>query len=214
MTCKDIQAKFSEYYDTGDVLLDVAEHLKKCQNCAAEYNEYAKLFNQVRNLPEPALPENFHNDLMNYVHKNKQPIHKLKPVARWNVAFSAVAAAAIVLFFIWFAGGTAQETSPYPIDFMPMDAHIGFEPIEIELSVENESYPLCQETQVYSPFARNIDPIGIDFEPVMFCLEADEPVRSYNLLIVAICLMLLAIGGLVAVNIRKRKLRSTKNLQN
>lgn len=212
MTCKDAQAKFSEYYDSGDALLDVTEHLKQCHNCNNEYREYKELFTQIRNLPEPALPPNFHENMMNFVNRNKEPKTKRKQIIGWNVAFSAVAAAAVVLFFVWF-GGVSEEISQPPIGFMPLEGRMGIDPAGIELYVENEFFldPLeeyeYQDIEYVDLSTGGLEIAEIDFEPVMFCLITDEPspARNNNILIIAICFMLLAFGGWIVINTKHQK---------
>jgi len=207
MTCIDIQARFSEYYDSGcDAVLE--EHLKECPSCAAQYKEYAELFNQVRNLPEPAMTPNFHEDLMEYVHINKQPIHKPKPVAHWNVTFSAVAAAAVVLLFVWFNNGTndiLEEFPQYPIDIMPaIEGRIAPIPSDIELNVENDEFELYDQIQFIDPAPFH----DIDFVPVMFCIEEPPTSRNNHILVIALCLISLAIGGLAVVNTGRKNRRN------
>jgi len=67
MDCRDIQDQFSEYYDDDPQSSSVHIHLENCDKCAAEYEKYAQLIDQVRTLPNPEMPQGFHRKLMAYV---------------------------------------------------------------------------------------------------------------------------------------------------
>ena len=65
MRCNQVQELFSEIYDNqaeGQALL--IKHIENCPDCRAEYDFYCQLFDEVRALPEPELPENFHETAM------------------------------------------------------------------------------------------------------------------------------------------------------
>ena len=83
MDCNECRELFSEYYDAYCDVKNakastshskIKAHLEQCGDCMAAYNEYAFLFNEVRNLPEPEMPENFHKTLMKYVQENKEDL--------------------------------------------------------------------------------------------------------------------------------------------
>jgi len=60
-----VQELFSEIYDgvtQRQALLE--KHLTKCPACAAEYEGYKQMLDDMRLLPEPELPQGFHDSVM------------------------------------------------------------------------------------------------------------------------------------------------------
>jgi hypothetical protein len=110
LTCKDIEALFSEYYDSEAFEEDtlpkatraaVAAHLETCAVCAAAYDRYAALLDDVWNLPGVETPPGFHQRLMEYVHANtgRQQGHK-KSIFRHANTWVAMAAT-LAAIFLW-----------------------------------------------------------------------------------------------------------------
>jgi len=65
MRCCEVQEHFSEIYDNqaeGQALL--LEHIENCPECLAEYKAFSQLFDDVRAIPEPELPNGFHEKAM------------------------------------------------------------------------------------------------------------------------------------------------------
>jgi len=65
MRCHDVQGLFSEIYDgVAEEQAALQNHLNECPTCAAEYEDYSRLINELRKLPMPELPDNFHETVM------------------------------------------------------------------------------------------------------------------------------------------------------
>jgi len=65
MRCHEVQGLFSEIYDgiaENQAILE--KHIQECPTCAAEYKDYSQLLNEIRQLPMPELPEDFHKTIM------------------------------------------------------------------------------------------------------------------------------------------------------
>ena len=118
--CNDIQALFSEYYDSlrGEDALEeatraeIAAHLLKCASCVAEFEKYSRFLEEVRNLPDVDTPMDFHENLMEYVETyNHDDVHKMpprpakpkQPIFRRFAPWVA-AAASLIAVFIWMVG--------------------------------------------------------------------------------------------------------------
>lgn len=70
MTCTEIQEWYSEYYDhalESDAQAFFEAHLGECAACAEDYAHYRALFDEVRALSAPPLPEGFHEAAMRHV---------------------------------------------------------------------------------------------------------------------------------------------------
>ena len=68
MRCIDVQAQFSEIYDgVAERQAMLANHLINCPACAAEYESYSRLLDDLKWLPEPEIPEGFHDTVMNKI---------------------------------------------------------------------------------------------------------------------------------------------------
>ena len=65
MRCKHVQSLFSEIYDgIAEEQTILVEHLRECPICTAEYESYSRFMDELRQLPEPELPEGFHETVM------------------------------------------------------------------------------------------------------------------------------------------------------
>ena len=135
MNCDDIRGLFSEYYDGGETDACLTEHFKECLDCASEYDKYRRLIDEVRNLPEPELPPDFHENMMAAVRK-----HAAKNKQARNPRRYALVAAAILWAVAWISGG-------FWVDYAnemgyELVAPIGFAQVE---SFEAWSSPLGDE---------------------------------------------------------------------
>jgi len=122
MRCTHVQGLFSEIYDgIVEEQSALVRHLHECPVCAAEYEDFGKLINELRQLPMPELPEDFHETIMAKVreiassgdgepegpelrvHSGRQPIklrNQKRPIVKAHTAirrWAGVAAAACVL---------------------------------------------------------------------------------------------------------------------
>ena len=64
MRCDQVQGLFSEIYDGEAVQADLAEHLQNCPACRLEYERFCRLLDELKQLPEPELPQGFHESIM------------------------------------------------------------------------------------------------------------------------------------------------------
>ncbi len=67
MKCSQYQEKFWDYYDGTLSAKEVAElekHLENCPECAAEAKLVKQMLESLHTLPEAALPEGYHEELM------------------------------------------------------------------------------------------------------------------------------------------------------
>ena len=121
MRCIDVQAQFSEIYDgVAERQAVLAKHLINCPVCAAEYESYSQLLNDVKFLPEPELPEGFHDTIMSKISAIAPPsdhaideiiqgLNRRKnrvPQRRRNTTFArwaGVAAACLLMVSLWAA---------------------------------------------------------------------------------------------------------------
>ncbi|MCL1787322.1 MAG: zf-HC2 domain-containing protein [Defluviitaleaceae bacterium] len=111
MTCKDIEALFSEYYDSEafeeDTLPEatraaIAAHLAACAPCAAAYARYGALLDEIWDLPDVETPPGFHQRLMQYVtdHASAQRAGRRKTIFRRANTWVAMAAT-LAAVFLW-----------------------------------------------------------------------------------------------------------------
>ncbi|MCL2360998.1 MAG: hypothetical protein FWC73_04185 [Defluviitaleaceae bacterium] len=68
MRCAEVQGLFSEIYDNRaeDQALLIS-HIENCSDCTNEYRAYSQLLDELRQLPEPDLPEGFHETAMDNI---------------------------------------------------------------------------------------------------------------------------------------------------
>jgi len=211
MDCNNFRDLFSEYYDrqtSGKISYDeMTAHLAKCESCAAAYAEYAALFDDVRSLPEPELPEGFHDMLMEYVQENKgrpefivtRPSKRKKYIITRMSPLMAVAAS-LIFAVVWFAGvfQPAPEPNGY-IPIAPLDGTIGIAPVDGELP-----FPGGRMT----PPDNGVGIVPLDIE-IEYPLEEEPRTRSNLLLATAICAILAGTfcGVLVILGRARRQLR-------
>ena len=127
MRCTHVQGLFSEVYDgVAEEQAILEKHIQECPACAAEYKSYSKLLDELKNLPMPELPVDFHEKIMAKVravaasdaagsleltvHKGRKPASngeppQKKPLAKTNAAVrrwaSVAAAACVLLVSLW-----------------------------------------------------------------------------------------------------------------
>ncbi|MCL2528213.1 MAG: hypothetical protein FWE42_07305 [Defluviitaleaceae bacterium] len=74
MRCAVVQELFSEIYDgmaEGQALLE--KHLQNCPTCAAEYEGYKQMLDELRQIPMPELPVGFHESMMEKIREIAPP---------------------------------------------------------------------------------------------------------------------------------------------
>ncbi|MCL2377886.1 MAG: hypothetical protein FWC77_02050 [Defluviitaleaceae bacterium] len=65
MRCHNVQELFSEIFDgAAEEQAILVKHIQECPICAAEYEDYSRFINELRQLPAPELPANFHETIM------------------------------------------------------------------------------------------------------------------------------------------------------
>ncbi|MCL2405520.1 MAG: hypothetical protein FWC92_08240 [Defluviitaleaceae bacterium] len=116
MRCHDVQGLFSEIYDgVCDNQSILEKHIQECPVCTAEYEDYSRFINELRQLPIPELPHDFHETIMAKVRavasydsintnnpintKHKKPMLKAYAITRrWA---GVAAAACLMLVCLW-----------------------------------------------------------------------------------------------------------------
>jgi len=207
MRCENFRDLFSEYYDgqtTGEIShKEIAAHLAECEACAAEYAEYSALLDEVRNLPEPELPQGFHESLMGYVRENNsvlKPVFARTPNKRKRHIIARVAplmavAASLIFVVVWFAG--VFQTEPPHNGYMPivpMDGIVGIVPAQGELPpIEGRGFPPDSEPET---------------EPSYIEIVCFQQRPRNNLLLFATIgvILVMTLGGVIVIT------RRTKNL--
>jgi len=112
MRCDAVRELFSEIYDNqaeGQALL--IEHIENCPECKEEYRIYTQLFDELRDLPVPELPNGFHETAMDNIRSllPSAPLNTVKQNKRntKTAGFAArrwagiAAAACLLLVSIW-----------------------------------------------------------------------------------------------------------------
>ena len=175
LNCKDVQALFSDYYDDSKLVRNSAPtprtafeaHLKECAACAAEYEKYAQLLDDVRNLPEPEMPWGFHESLVAYVeaHTARKKWSVFRSVPQW-----AAVAASLVAVFMWglvaFAPTGTDDYSTGYIPVIPFDSQdfIPIAPAMEELPI-NRSFDDIPQYDAYQTIDRhNVQTPEVDHE--------------------------------------------------
>lgn len=72
MKCSQYQEKFWDYYDgtlTAEEAAELEKHLENCPECAAEAKMVKQMLESLHTLPEAALPEGYHEELMGKIAK-------------------------------------------------------------------------------------------------------------------------------------------------
>ena len=65
MRCHHVQELFSEIYDgVAAAQTALVKHIQECPVCMAEYEDYGRLIDEIRQLPAPELPTDFHKTVM------------------------------------------------------------------------------------------------------------------------------------------------------
>lgn len=72
MKCSQCQEKFWDYYDgtlSAEEAAEMEKHLENCAECAAEAKMVKQMLESLHTLPEAALPEGYHEELMGKIAK-------------------------------------------------------------------------------------------------------------------------------------------------
>ena len=65
MLCTRVQELFSEIYDgIAEDQTILESHIQECPTCTAEYADYSRLISELKKLPMPELPADFHKTVM------------------------------------------------------------------------------------------------------------------------------------------------------
>jgi len=121
MGCDEVREQFSLYYDSqADDTEEIAAHLFACTLCAAEYEEFCSIINEIETMTAPEPPPGFHSDLMVYVKRESKKVRSLFSGAAVK-RYSLVAAAAVLLAVVWVSGVFTPETQ-YFVPIAPAEA--------------------------------------------------------------------------------------------
>lgn len=104
-----------------NIIKDIEEHLKVCNNCNDELNIITKITDSLNKLEQEELPSNFHNDLMNKLNienLDRNNISAIKKHADQHIVLFSnwkqlglLASAAVLLLFIGFSGQQGNSAS-------------------------------------------------------------------------------------------------------
>lgn len=104
-----------------NIIKDIEEHLKVCNDCNEELNIITKITNSLNKLEQEELPSNFHNDLMNKLNienLDRNNISAIKKHADQHIVLFSnwkqlglLASAAVLLLFIGFSGQQGNSAS-------------------------------------------------------------------------------------------------------
>jgi len=112
---------------------DITEHFKSCPECVQEFKFYSQTINDVKNLPEPELPQDFHKIMVGYVKRNIKQKRRA-----WGWIMPVVSAAASVVFAFMWVMGTMPNTIEDPVPFYGEVEIVG---AEISVVPANELFP-------------------------------------------------------------------------
>jgi|GEM_PF-3661402 len=161
MNCDDVVALFSEYYDGEDfdASAEFSAHLLECLACAEEYKRYAQLMDEVKALPEPAMPVGFHAALMRRVRDTSARKRR-----GFYLPFVAAAAAAVFIVGFWFAGvfefgGNYVDFAPEPAAAIMMEAPVATMDIAPAVGTPvPEMFSPMHETRGIEPSLFHVEP--------------------------------------------------------
>jgi hypothetical protein len=110
MNCDGVREFFSEFFDgESECAEEISAHLKNCVACAAEYEKFCELIEEVRALPQPQLPAFFSDDLAQGVRLHTARKKQTGRRALFG-QFSIAAAASFLIFAVWFTGLSGINT--------------------------------------------------------------------------------------------------------
>jgi len=119
MRCENIRELFSDLYDgVANEDDEIAAHLRECPECAKDYEDYCNLLNELSDLPEPDLPEGFHDLAMAKV-REIMPVPRKKQNFYWQWA-GAGAAACLIGISLLVSGISGLVGVPAESEMMPV----------------------------------------------------------------------------------------------
>jgi hypothetical protein len=227
LKCREVRDLFWENYDndnSGELSLkDIDTPLEKCGACVAEFEKYVKFMDEIRALPEPEMPSDFHEKLMEYVLNdspkvipiNKPPVEKpkakRKPFPFYKATAITAVAASLLVVFIWTSG--IFNPAPLVVDYA-LPAPMGImqfsdEPIapmagRVENNNDAELYD-GNEFMLIQPTAA----FGATYARERVTLEAPAAAGSNIniILIIGIAIILIAVCATAVIYVTKRQRR-------
>jgi len=192
--CDKVRERFSAGYDGKE---NIAVHLQTCAECAAAYAEYKAFMDELRALPEPDLPDDFHKRVMQAVRAEvRGDTRRRNKIAGW----ATLAAACFLAAVIWSVGiilPGQQEPDYGFVEFAPFVAAddvlhtyvqrrggVGEDDVEINMGII--------EPDEVVPFAMALDAVAFfadEWEP------EEEPTRPFNPAFAGILLLLFGGAG-------------------
>lgn len=107
MDCLTIQNKLSQYIDnncTEEEIIVIEEHLKTCSDCNEEYRLLKSIVEDINDIEEKELPENYHNSLMKKIKKERRTYSKKSLFKNAKMFYPSVAAIFILILVFGVIG--------------------------------------------------------------------------------------------------------------
>ena len=129
--CDKVRERFSAGYDGKE---NIAVHLQTCPECAAAYGEYKAFIDELRGMPEPELPVDFHKKVMQAVRAEvRGDTRRRNKIAGW----ATMAAACFLAAVIWTVGILLPGQQEYGYEW---DSVVGFN-FDEEVMLTDEFVP-------------------------------------------------------------------------
>ena len=148
MDCKDITPMLSAYYDKeldADERQKVAEHLKSCKQCSAEYSDICRAWEALKAAEDVPVPAGFRSRVTARV--NAFQIKRTRRFVWQAAAFAAVFILAFGIVFIMTRPAENPVAQNPPVTAAaPVDANLSAEDAEIVEHLDIlENYEILDE---------------------------------------------------------------------
>lgn len=144
MNCKEVQSILSAYIDNECTITQQREinaHLKVCKTCQNELEWLKSIISSTEQLNEIDLPDGFHEDLMNRIHKLENNSSVNKPFKKRIRKTYSIVAAAFLFVVIFSVFGVSQiikmSNTTYEIAKEETTSDRGIEEYSAEIATED-----------------------------------------------------------------------------
>ena len=198
MRCNHVQGLFSEIYDgIAEEQAILVQHLQECPSCAEKYASFCRLIDELRALPQPEVPEGFHETVMakiralppdeleaaapkiiNFPQPQNKALAKAATAAR---RWASVAAAACVLLVSLWAMRVADFQWATRSDFAPpapMFAPAGEPQMQYVMPAAGAAEESA-ELWSYGAFVDEDDYYGVDFRVFSYADMDEDSADDY-----------------------------------